>query len=224
MYEQLHLDNNKRNWDHNYILDEGNQTYYYFDEIHLNNNASLQMKSGDGVSRTLDVNKLFGDRSGRVYMRSYQECHLEEFQTQTKLPTNIWVDEGSRAYMSPMVYILGLGEIAFRWNGEIINVRHLRIVPGRVIQIDINAMTSYIEEHIYVQGTPGTFEFATFEMGANAKLQLPSPMALVLTVGILVSLMFISSHGAKLHFRLCYGLFVIILCPFLAVHILYIPS
>ena len=188
MYEQLHLDNSKYDWDHNYILDEGNQTYYYFDEIHLNNNASLQMKSGDGVSRTLDVNKLFGDRSGRVYMRSGQECYLEEFQTHTKLPINIWIDEGSRAYMSPMVYILGLGEIAFRWNGEIIFVRHLRIVPGRVIEIDENAMTSYVEDGVYVQGTPGTFEFATFEMGANAILQLPSPMALVLTAGILVSL------------------------------------
>ena len=212
MYEQLHLDNNKHNWDHYYTLDEGNQTYYYFDEIHLNNNASLQMKSGDGVSRTLDVIKLFGDRSGRLYMRSHQEWHLEEFQTQTKLPTNIWVDEGSRAYMSSVVYILGLGEVAFRWNGEIINVRHLRIVPGRVIQIDINAMTSYFEEHIYVQGTPGTFEFATFELGAKAILQLPSPMALDVTVAILVSLMFISSHGAKLHFRLSYGLLSIVHC------------
>lgn len=187
-YEQLHLDNSNYNWDHNYILDEGDQTYYYFDEIHLDKSASLQMISGDNVSRTLVVTKLFGDKTGRIYMRSGQETYLEEFQTHTKLPTNIWIDEGSRAYMSPMVYILGLGEIAFRWNGEIIYVRHLRIVPGRVIEIDSNAMTSYIEDDVYVQGTPGTFEFATFEMGADAVLQLPSPMALVLTAGILVCL------------------------------------
>ena len=187
MYEQLHLDNSGNDWDHFYILDEHDQTDYAFDEIHLDQNATLQLKTGDGVSRVLTVNKLYGDRTGRLYMRSGQEAYLEEYQTHTKLPTNIWIDEGSRAYMSPMVYILGLGEIAFRWNGEIIFVRHLRIVPGRVIEIDENAMTSYVEDDVYVQGTPGTFEFATFEMGADALLQLPSPMALVLTAGILVS-------------------------------------
>ena len=186
-FDQLHLDNSQNDWDHFYILDEGNQTDYTFDEIHIYKNATLQLKSGDNVSRVLTVNKLYGDRTGRLFLRSGQEAYLEEYQTHTKLPTNIWIDEGSRAYMSPMVYILGLGEIAFRWNGEIIFVRHLRIVPGRVIEIDENAMTSYVEDDVYVQGTPGTFEFATFEMGANAILQLPSPMALVLTAGILVS-------------------------------------
>ena len=186
-YEQFHLDNRENNWDHNYILDENDRDSFYFDEIHLNKNASLQMKTGDNVNRTLICHKLYGDRSGRIYLRSGQVAFLEEYQTQTKLPTNIWIDEGSRAYMSPMVYILGLGEIAFKWNGEIIFMRHLRIVPGRFIEIHSNAMTSFVKDGKYFQGTPGTFEFATFEMGANANLQLPPPMPLVLTAGILVS-------------------------------------
>ena len=181
------MDNSGNNWDNHYILDEVDQYRYYFDEIHLTRNASLQMKTGDGANRTLDCYKLYGDRSGRIYMLSGHDAFLEEYQTQTKLPTNIWIDDGSKAYMSPMLYILGEGEIAFRWNGEIIYVRHLRIVPGRVIEIDSKAMTSYVEDDEYVQGTPGTFEFSTVEMGKNSILQLPPPMPLVLTAGILVS-------------------------------------
>lgn len=162
-------------------------TLYYFDEIHLDRNATLQMKTGDNISRTLECTRLFGDKSGRIFLRSGQDAYIERSQTQLKLPANIWIDEGSRMYMSPLVYILGHGEIAFKWNGEIIYVRHLRIVPGRVIEIHFKAMTSYIEDDKYVQGTPGAFTFASFEMGANAILQLPSPMGLVLTVGFLVS-------------------------------------
>ena len=188
-YEQLHLDNKGNNWDHRYILDEGNQNHYYFDEIHLLQNASLEMKTGDSRNRTLVCNKLYGDRTGRIALQSGHEAFLEEYQTQTKLPTNIWINEGSKAFMSHLVYILGLGEIAFKWNGQIIYMRHLRIVPGRYIEIHSNAMTSYVKDDVYVQGTPGTFEFASFTMGADAVLQLPSPMPLVLTAGILVSIL-----------------------------------
>ena len=90
-------------------------------------------------------------------------------------------------YMSPMVYILGHGEIAFKWNGEIIYVRHLRIVPGRVIEIKDQAMTSFVEDGEYVQGTPGAFVFASVELGAKSFLRLPSPMPLELTAGFIVS-------------------------------------
>lgn len=87
-----------------------------------------------------------------------------------------------------MIYILGLGEIALKWNGEIIGVRHIRIVPGRVINIKKEAMTSYVEDGELIVGTPGSFQFATMELGAKAIMELPPPMPLVLTVGILVSL------------------------------------
>ena len=157
--------------------------------MHLDRNASVQMKTGDELTRVLEVNRLFGDRSGRVYLRSGQTAYIESYQDQLKLPANIWIDEGSKMYMSPMVYILGHGEIAFKWNGEIIYVRHLRIVPGRVIEIQFQAMTSYVEDGVYVQGTPGAFTFATIELGAYAILQLPSPMPCQMAAGIMVSLM-----------------------------------
>jgi hypothetical protein len=98
----------------------------------------------------------------------------------------LWIDDASRAYLSPLIYILGLGEIALKWNGELIGVRHIRIVPGRVINIKKEAMTSYVENGVLVEGTPGAFQFATMELGAKAIMELPPPMPLVLTVGILV--------------------------------------
>ncbi|WAR26297.1 TENX-like protein [Mya arenaria] len=178
-YEQLHLDNYERSWDHQYIMDElddeGNpKSEFYFDELHLTRNASLQLKTGDGVVRSIEASKVFGDASGRVYLQADQICYLEEYQPLTKLPINLWIDNGSRAYLSPLIYILGVGEIALKWNGEMIGVRHIRIVPGRVINIKSEAMTSFVADGVLQVGTPGTFQFASMELGARADIKYDS--------------------------------------------------
>lgn len=59
-------------------------------------------------------------------LQANQSGFLEEYQPQTKLPINLWIDDASRVYLSPLIYILGLGEIALKWNGEMIGVRHIR--------------------------------------------------------------------------------------------------
>ena len=187
IYEQFHLDNREKDWDNYYVLDEGAKLSYYFDEIHLTRNASLRMKTGDGQNRTVKVNKFYGDGSGRMHTVAGHTAFYEEYQTQTKYPVNIWLDDGSKAYMAPLVYILGQGKIAFRWNGQTIYLRYLRIVPGRVIEIDQNAMTSYMEGDEYKRGTPGAFTFAGFELGKGATLQLPPPMEGKMTAGLVVS-------------------------------------
>jgi len=64
---------------------------------------------------------------------------------------------------------------------------YFRIVPGRVINIKSEAMTSFEENGKLIVGTPGAFQFASMELGAKAIMELPPPMPLVLTVGILVS-------------------------------------
>ena len=166
---------------------ESAKSFYFFDECHINRNVSLRMKAGDGVNRKLKCEKVSGDKSGRIEISDGQEAFFEEDQEQTKTDINIWIGAGARAYMAPLVFILGNGEIAFKWDGEIISVLHLRIVPGRVIEIDQNAMTSSIKDNVYDQGVKGAFKFASFTMGSRAVLGLPSPMPLLLTVGILVS-------------------------------------
>lgn len=186
-YEQLHLDNNKRTWDHYFILEEPGITKYYFDEVHLYKNVTLQLKEGDGVKRTLETNKIFGDKSARIHLKANHIAFLEEYQTLTKTPINLWIEDGGVAYLSPLVYMLGQGEIAFKWFGEIIGVRHLRIVPGRKISIGQMARTSFIESGTYKQGEAGWFKFASLEEGAEAVMELPPPMKLKLTVGFLVS-------------------------------------
>jgi len=74
VYEQLHLDNAGRSWDHQYILDERSAngspiTRFYFDELYLFNNASLQLKTGDNTPRSLECYKIYGDASGRIYLQ-----------------------------------------------------------------------------------------------------------------------------------------------------------
>lgn len=107
-----------------------------------------------------------------------------------KSPINLWVDEGARAFLSPLVYMLGMGEIAFMWNGEIVGVRHMRIVPGRKISINPQAQTSWVRNGTLIQGVPGWFQFASLEEGAGAEMILPPPMGLRLTVGFLVRFIF----------------------------------
>jgi hypothetical protein len=68
-----------------------------------------------------------------------------------------------------------------------IGVRHLRIVPGRVIEFGSQAQTSFVNEGVYEAGTPGWFRFGSFELGAGASIALPPPQGLRLTVGFLVS-------------------------------------
>ena len=84
------------------------------------------------------------------------------------------------------MYMLGIGEIAFMWNGEIVGVRHMRIVPGRKISINSRAQTSWVRDGVLQQGVPGWFQFASLEEGAGAEMILPPPMTLHLTVGFLV--------------------------------------
>lgn len=187
-YEQLHLDNNKRTWDHYFTLDEPDKVKYYFDDIYMYKNITVQLKNGDGIKRELEINKIYGDKTGRFHLRAGHTAFLEEYQSLTKTPINLWVDEGGTAYLSRLVYMLGIGEIAFRWYGEIIGTRHLRIVPGRMINIGQMARTSFVENGVYTEGIAGWFRFATLEEGAEAVMVLPPPMGLRLTVGTLVSI------------------------------------
>ena len=59
-------------------------------------------------------------------LQANQTGYLEEYQPLTKLPINLWIDDASKAYLSPLIYILGQGESALKWNGEMIGVRHIR--------------------------------------------------------------------------------------------------
>ena len=74
-----------------------------------------------------------------------------------------------------------------QWEGEIIGMQHLRIVPGRNIAIGGNALTSSFMDDVYEAGTPGKFLFSSFELGATSTLEFPRPMGMDFTVGYLVS-------------------------------------
>ena len=77
--------------------------------------------------------------------------------------------------------------LLLQWEGEIIGMQHLRIVPDRKIAIGGNALTSSLMDDVYKAGTPGKFQFSSFELGATSTLVFPAPMGLDFTVGYLVS-------------------------------------
>ena len=188
-YNQLMLDNSGWNWDQYYTLDEPGIVRYQFNEVHLLRGASLQMLA-DTTPRNLTILKLYGDRTGRVHLRANHAGFLEKAEaskTTTKSPANIWIDEGAKAFMATLVYILGNGKVAFKWNGEVIGVQHLRIVPGRVVEMGPFAQTSSIVNGQYLPGEPGRFNFSSFELGAGSSFTFPTPMGMHFTVGFLVS-------------------------------------
>lgn len=185
-YRKFFLDNSNRHWDQYHTLDE-EQDDYVFHELHLTGNASVQMVPSK--KQSLTVIKVSGDRTGRIHLHNNHTAYIEENQPLTKTPINLWIDHGAQIYLSSLVYILGIGEVAFKWEGEVIGVRHLRIVPGRNIIFGSQAQTSFVVEGAYLPGTAGWFRFSSFELGSGASISLPPLQGLRLTVGFLVSLM-----------------------------------
>ena len=116
-HTQLLLDGGGATWDLYYTLDEPSMVNYTFDELHLTHSASLHMKSGDDVSRSLTAVKIYGDKTGRIHLHANHTGFFEKaatLQTTMKTPANVWVDEGAKAYMATLVYILARGEIALK--------------------------------------------------------------------------------------------------------------
>lgn len=185
-YYQLRLDNGQYHWDNTYVLDEAYRFDFAFNEVHLMNSATLRMKV-DLQNRTLKVNKIIGDMTGRIHLQKGHTAHLEEYKRVSKTPVNLWIDKGAKVYISPVFYVVGKGQVALKWDGEMIGVRHMRIIPGRKIIIGSRAQTSFVDSSgVYQAGIPGWFKFGSFEIGAGSMLDMPPPMGLKLTVGILV--------------------------------------
>ena len=186
-YTKLLLDNSDHSWDQYHTLNETDIDSFHFNELHLLRGASLDMKQGQPSNIT--IRKLHGDRTGRLHLHAGHVGFIEKAETvstTTKTPANVWIDEGAKAFMATLVYILGIGEVAFRWNGEIIGVQHLRIVPGRNIEVGSLARTSSFVDEIYQQRDPLDLSFSSFELGAESLMPFPT-MGMKLTVAHLVS-------------------------------------
>ncbi len=59
------------------------------------------------------------------------------------------------------------------------------------------AQTSQIDEGQYKQGTPGVFEFSSFELGTGSFMHFPPPMGMEFTVSelVIITLTFFWSHN-----------------------------
>lgn len=89
--------------------------------------------------------------------------------------------------MATTVYIVGLAQVAFVWNGRLINVRHLRLAHGRQIKVDWHAHTAGIRDGVYGFIDPdGSFTFASLEFGSGTVIKYLPPMGVHITAGFLV--------------------------------------
>ena len=190
-HTQLRLDNKGRTWDH-YVTLNGSLTSYAFDEVHLVQKAALHL-APDGRHLNLTVHKVEGDRTGLIHVHANQTLKaefLDAVYTITRTHANFKLDRDSNAIMATSVHIVGRGDVAFEWNGRLINVQHFYVAYERTIKIGFYAHTAgiaagkyrFIDDH-------GTFSFSTLEFGSGTVIHYPPPMGVRFIVSILVCIL-----------------------------------
>ena len=186
----LRLDNKGRTWDHYVTLNES-ITSYVFDELHLVRKASVHLVP-DGKAMSLTTHKIVGDRTGLLHIHGNQTLKAEyqdATYTITRTATNFKIDRGAFAMMATAVHIVGLGSVAFDWNGRLINVQHFHVAYGRKIHIGPYSHTAAFRNNRYqFIDELGTFSFSTLEFGSGTVIHYPPPMGVHFIVSLLVSL------------------------------------
>ena len=189
-YTKLFIDNRDRSWVHYFTLREAGKSDFYLDEIHIDNNASLQLID-DGLQQKLTVSKLFGDRTGLVHIHgSHTHTYdvIEGEVTTMKLPVNLRIDPGGVAELATTVDVIGAADPAFHWDGQLLGVRHLRISPNVIVHVYDQAHTALIQNNEYVfLDDPGTFRFSSLDIAAQASVVFIPPLGATFVIGDLVS-------------------------------------
>lgn len=187
-YNRLVIDNKNRPFSHYVTLNES-ISLYEFNEVQLKRKASLHIVK-DGKQSNFTIHKILGDGTGLIHMHENQVLTAEvqdARRTITRAQTNFKLDVGSSAIMSTVVHMIGKGEVAFHWQGRLINVMNLHLAYKRKAFIGIEAHTGTIENNKFVSSeTEGTFHFTTLEFGSKSLVDYPSPHGMHFTVGFLV--------------------------------------
>ena len=187
-YTQLRLDNKGRTWDHFVTLDDSVESYT-FDELHLVRKAAIHLVP-NGKHLNLTVHKVEGDRTGLIHVHANQTLKaefLDAMYTITRTAANFKLDRDSNAIMATSVHVVGRAEVAFEWNGRLINVQHFYLAYKRTIKIGFYAHTAGIAAGKYrFIDDYGTFRFSTLEFGSNTTIPYPPPMGVHFTVSLLV--------------------------------------
>ena len=187
-HTQLRLDNKGRTWDHYVTLNESLKSYT-FDEVHLVRKAAIHLVP-DGKRLSLTVHKVEGDRTGLIHVHANQTLKaefLDAVYTITRTHANFILDRDSNAIMATSVHIVGRGDVAFEWNGRLINVQHFYVAYERTIKIGFYAHTAGLAagKFRFIDNF-GTFRFSTLEFGSGTVIHYPPPMGVRFIVSILV--------------------------------------
>lgn len=187
-HTQLRLDNKGRTWDHCVTLNESLKSYT-FDELYLARKAAIHLVP-DGKPLNLTVHKVEGDRTGLIHVHENQTLKaefLDAVYTITRTAANFKLDKGANAIMATSVHVVGQGEVAFEWNGRLIDVQHFHVAYGRTIKIGFYAHTAGTKagKYRFIDGY-GTFRFSTLEFGSGTLIHYPPPMGVHFIVSLLV--------------------------------------
>lgn len=179
-YNQLHIDNQKQSWE-NYITLNESKTIYHFNELHLLQKASIRMLPGPyGNISTLNIVKLYGDRSGLLHLYRNHRAVIEVVEAQlttTKTPVNLRVDNGAEAVMATTVYIVGDGAVALQCNGTLSGILNFYITQKRVVKLQKGSKTSRDSE------PPGTFKFSNVKLFSGSSVTMEDEVEMKIIVG-----------------------------------------
>ena len=156
--ETLIIDNANGQTDFYTNLDE-TRTDLQFDVVQIQNYAKLQIIQ-DGQQRTININKVIGDGTGLLRLRSNQTGTLERYSStvlNSKLEINLELHNGGEFLLSETTTIMGKASTALDLNGimrGVVNLilgssRHMRmgssasIVPFSATALSVQARVTF---------------------------------------------------------------------------------
>lgn len=111
LYQRLLLDNLNRPLDKYATIDESGITRYEFDEVHLTKQAAVHV-APNNVDITVDIRRLYGDRSGLIHIHDRQ-TFIIQYQQSDRTPlvsqTNLKTDAGSTIILPASTHVYGNG-------------------------------------------------------------------------------------------------------------------
>ena len=142
----------------------------------------VQIVNGDLPIHSINVNVMYGDKTGYVHAQENQQFYIE-FEAYKSVrsspPCNFIVDEGAEIWLSQDFRVVGTHEPAFVLNGHLAGVYNLTIDHDRKVIFGQESTNARYFDGQFVSSPQGKMIFSRVAMKARALLHHPAHLHLV---------------------------------------------
>ena len=193
-YRRLLLDNNNNPLDKYATIDEVGMTEFEFDEVHLLNQAALQVRdTGTGIR--IDIRQLVGDRSGLLHIHGNQHltAEYEESVLQAFLSgVNFIIDKDGEILFPGITYIYGEGisqtgyteDRSLSVYGRLTGISTLVLGFETLMYLGKDAHTAMQSNGSYLYlDQPGNVTFGSIDLRGKSSILYAPDVPMVASVG-----------------------------------------